>query len=284
MKIITAFADSNKNDEIKKYFTIDENVIFEDIYYAEGILDMLNVYPDIEILFVSEDIIGSEKLYEIIKNVGIKYKKIKILLISNNNILIKKLKFFEQIKLFESYNELILFLENTEKKDILKLNKYNTKEKAIYDKKKLEKGGMTTDTQNFNIENIEELKERLLIFKKTGNVISKKAYDINKLNENTNKNKISKNIKNKAKIVKIAKIVKKEIKKIIDKYVISSLLKIKKLNDSLKQKTFVILKLNILKIIYLICEYEIFKESTKEMIKIKVKEEDKEKYNKYNEN
>lgn len=116
MKIITAFADSNKNDEIKKYFTIDENVIFEDIYYAEGILDMLNVYPDIEILFVSEDIIGSEKLYEIIKNVGIKYKKIKILLISNNKILIKKLKFFEQIKLFESYNELILFLENTEKK------------------------------------------------------------------------------------------------------------------------------------------------------------------------
>lgn len=279
MKIITAFADSNKNDEIKKYFTINENIIFEDIYYAEGILDMLNVYPDIEILFVSEDIIGSEKLYEIIKNVGIKYKKIKILLISNNNILIKKLKFFEQIKIFESYNELILFLEDIEKKDILKLNKYNTKEKTIYNKKNLEKGGITTDTQNFNIENIEELKERLLIFKKTGNVISKKAHNINKLNENenTNKNNISKNIKNKAKIAKI------KIRKIKDKYVINNILKIKNLSDSLKKRIFVILKLSILQIIYLICKYEIIKESTKEVIRVKAKEEGKENNNKYNE-
>lgn len=281
MKIITAFADSNKNDEIKKYFTINENIIFEDIYYAEGILDMLNVYPDIEILFVSEDIIGSEKLYEIIKNVGIKYNKIKILLISNNKILIKKLKFFEQIKLFESYNELILFLEDIEKKDILKLNKYNTKEKAIYNKKNLEKGGITTDTQNFNIENIEELKERLLILKKTGNVISKKAHNINKLNENenenTNKNNISKNIKNKAKIAKI------KIRKIKDKYVINNILKIKNLSDSLKKRIFGILKLSILQIIYLICKYEIIKESTKEVIRVKAKEEGKEKNNKYNE-
>lgn len=279
MKIITAFADSNKNDEIKKYFNIKENVIFEDIYYAEGILDMLNVYPDIEILFVSEDIIGSEKLYEIIKNVGIKYKKIKILLISNNKILIKKLKFFEQIKLFESYNELILFLEDIEKKDILKLNKYNTKEKAIYNKKNLEKGGITTDTQDSNIENIEELKERLLIFKKTGNVISKKAHDINKLDENennnTNKNKISKNIKNK---------VKREIRKIKEIYLINHILKIKDLNDSLKKRIFAIFKLTILKIIYLICKYEIFKESTKEMMRAKIKKEVKEKNNKYNEN
>lgn len=281
MKIITAFADSNKNDEIKKYFTINENIIFEDIYYAEGILDMLNVYPDIEILFVSEDIIGSEKLYEIIKNVGIKYNKIKILLISNNKILIKKLKFFEQVKLFESYNELILFLEDIEKKDILKLNKYNTKEKAIYNKKKLEKGGITTDTQGFNIENIEELKERLLIFKKTGNVISKKAHNINKLNENentnTNKNNISKNIKNKAKIAKI------KIRKIKDKFVINNILKIKNLSDSLKKRIFVILKLSILQIIYLICKYEIIKESTKEAIRVKAKEEGKENNNKYNE-
>lgn len=279
MKIITAFADSNKNDEIKKYFTINENIIFEDIYYAEGILDMLNVYPDIEILFVSEDIIGSEKLYEIIKNVGIKYNKIKILLISNNKILIKKLKFFEQVKLFESYNELILFLEDIEKKDILKLNKYNTKEKAIYNKKNLEKGGITTDTQNFNIENIEELKERLLIFKKTGNVISKKAHNINKLNENenTNKNNISKKIKNKAKIAKI------KIRKIKDKYVINNILKIKNLSDSLKKRIFAILKLSILQIIYLICKYEIIKESTKEAIRVKAKEEGKEKNSKYNE-
>lgn len=281
MKIITAFADSNKNDEIKKYFTINENIIFEDIYYAEGILDMLNVYPDIEILFVSEDIIGSEKLYEIIKNVGIKYNKIKILLISNNKILIKKLKFFEQVKLFESYNELILFLEDIEKKDILKLNKYNTKEKAIYNKKNLEKGGITTDTQDFNIENIEELKERLLIFKKTGNVISKKAHNINKLNENentnTNKNNISKNIKNKAKIAKI------KIRKIKDKYVINNILKIKNLSDSLKKRIFVILKLSILQIIYLICKYEIIKESTKEAIRVGAKEEGKKKNNKYNE-
>ena len=277
MKIITAFADSNKNDEIKKYFTINENIIFEDIYYAEGILDMLNVYPDIEILFVSEDIIGSEKLYEIIKNVGIKYNKIKILLISNNKILIKKLKFFEQIKLFESYNELIVFLENTEKKDILKLNKYNTKEKAIYNKKNLEKGGTTTDTQNFNIENIEELKERLIIFKKTGNVISKKAYEINKSNENENKNKTSKKIKNKAKIVKI------KIRKIIKRYAINNILKIKNLSDSLKKRIFAILKLSILQIIYLICKYEIIKESTKEVIRVKAKEEGKEKNSKYNE-
>ena len=281
MKIITAFADSNKNDEIKKYFTINENIIFEDIYYAEGILDMLNVYPDIEILFVSEDIIGSEKLYEIIKNVGIKYNKIKILLVSNNKILIKKLKFFEQVKLFESYNELILFLEDIEKKDILKLNKYNTKEKAIYNKKNLEKGGITTDTQDFNIENIEELKERLLIFKKTGNVISKKAHNINKLNENentnTNKNNISKNIKNKAEVAKI------KIRKIKDKYVINNILKIKNLSDSLKKRIFVILKLSILQIIYLICKYEIIKESTKEAIRVRAKEEGKKKNNKYNE-
>lgn len=275
MKIITAFADNNKNEEIKKYFSINENIIFEDIYYVEGILDMLNVYPDIERLFVSEDIIGSERLYLIIKNVINKYKKIKILLISNNKDLLKKLKFFEQIKLFESYNELILFLENTEKKDILKLNKYNTKEKAIYNKKNLEKGGTTTDTQNFNIENIEELKERLIIFKKTGNVISKKAYEINKSNENENKNKISKNIKNKVKI---------KIGKIIEIYVINHILKIKDLNDSLKKRIFAIFKLSILKIIYLICKYEMFKESTKEMMRVKAKEEVKEKNNKYNEN
>lgn len=274
MKIITAFADSNKNEEIKKYFSINENIIFEDIYYVEGILDMLNVYPDIEMLFVSEDIIGSERLYLIIKNVINKYEKIKILLISNNKDLLKKLKFFEQIKLFESYNELIVFLENTEKKDILKLNKYK-KEKAIYNKKNLKKGGITTDTQNFNIENIEELKERLIIFKKTGNVISKKAYEINKSNENENKNKISKKIKNKVKI---------KIGKIIEIYVINHILKIKDLNDSLKKRIFAIFKLSILKIIYLICKYEMFKESTKEMMRVKAKEEVKEKNNKYNEN
>lgn len=276
MKIITAFADSNKNEEIKKYFSINENIIFEDIYYVEGILDMLNVYPDIEMLFVSEDIIGSERLYLIIKNVINKYEKIKILLISNNKDLLKKLKFFEQIKLFESYNELIVFLENTEKKDILKLNKYK-KEKAFYNKKNLKKGGITTDTQNFNIENIEELKERLIIFKKTGNVISNKAHNINKLNENTNtnKNKISKKIKNKVKI---------KIGKIIEIYVINHILKIKDLNDSLKKRIFAIFKLSILKIIYLICKYEMFKESTKEMMRVKAKEEVKEKNNKYNEN
>lgn len=277
MKIITAFADSNKNEEIKKYFSINENIIFEDIYYVEGILDMLNVYPDIEMLFVSEDIIGSERLYLIIKNVINKYEKIKILLISNNKDLLKKLKFFEQIKLFESYNELIVFLENTEKKDILKLNKYK-KEKAFYNKKNLKKGGITTDTQNFNIENIEELKERLIIFKKTGNVISKKAYEINKSNENENKNKTSKKIKNKAKIVKI------KIRKIIKRYAINHILKIKDLNDSLKKRIFAIFKLSILKIIYLICKYEMFKESTKEMMRVKAKEEVKEKNNKYNEN
>lgn len=274
MKIITAFADSNKNEEIKKYFSINENIIFEDIYYVEGILDMLNVYPDIEMLFVSEDIIGSERLYLIIKNVINKYEKIKILLISNNKDLLKKLKFFEQIKLFESYNELIVFLENTEKKDILKLNKYK-KEKAFYNKKNLKKGGITTDTQNFNIENIEELKERLIIFKKTGNVISKKAYEINKSNEKENKNKISKKIKNKVKI---------KIGKIIEIYVINHILKIKDLNDSLKKRIFAIFKLSILKIIYLICKYEMFKESTKEMMRVKAKEEVKEKNNKYNEN
>ena len=60
-------------------------------------------------------------------------------------------------------------------------------------------------------------------------------------------------------------------------------MKIKNLSDSLKKRIFAILKLSILQIIYLICKYEIIKESTKEVIRVKAKEEGKEKNNKYNE-
>ena len=178
-KIITAIANPQLNEKLKKE---NLNVIGKDIIYKEGIIDMLEKEQDIDIIIISDQLVGEIK----------------------EDVLIKK------IKRLQENIEIIYILEkqNKELEDNLKENNiskifYNDK-LTISDLLQIIKNEDSSEENDLKKE-IEQLKE--IINKKIDNEnIKNKKVDINKLKNKLTINKI-KNKKNNTEKKKENKII-----------------------------------------------------------------------------
>ena len=82
-KIITAIGDEYINKELKK----EENlkIILNDIQYREGIIEVLEEFQDINFIILNTLLQGDIEIKELIKQINIINKNIKIIIISENN-------------------------------------------------------------------------------------------------------------------------------------------------------------------------------------------------------
>ena len=139
-KIITAINNPKLNEELKKENNFE--IVCKDIQYKEAILEILEKNKNIDLIIISEQILGEinfEKLIEKIKLINDKIKIIFILEKENEeleNILIKnninEIYYNNEINLFELI-KIINKKENNLEEEIIKLkkiiNKFNNKEK-----------------------------------------------------------------------------------------------------------------------------------------------------------
>ena len=82
-KIITAIGDEYINKELKK----EENlkIILNDIQYREGVIEVLEEFQDINFIILNTLLQGDIEIKELIKQINIINKNIKIIIISENN-------------------------------------------------------------------------------------------------------------------------------------------------------------------------------------------------------
>ena len=83
-KIITALGNENINNELKKEKDIE--IILNDIQYKEGILEILEKYQDIDYIILDSSLQGDITIEELIKQINIINKDIKIIIILENNL------------------------------------------------------------------------------------------------------------------------------------------------------------------------------------------------------
>ena len=81
IKILTALGNPSLNNELKKYK--DFEIIGKDIQYKDGIIEILEINPDINYLIVSEELDGQTSLEELIDLIIKINRKIKIIIILN---------------------------------------------------------------------------------------------------------------------------------------------------------------------------------------------------------
>ena len=117
-KIITAIDNPKLNEELKKENNF--KIMCKDIQYREAILEVLEKYKNIDIIIISEKIIGEISFDKLIENIKLINEKIKIIfiletendylekiLIKNN---IKDIYYNSKTNLFD----LIKIIKNTE--------------------------------------------------------------------------------------------------------------------------------------------------------------------------
>ncbi len=78
MKIITAINNPKLNDELKNEKNIE--IICKDIFYKEGILEILENEINIDYIIINSQLEGEIKLNKLIEKIIEKNEKIKILL------------------------------------------------------------------------------------------------------------------------------------------------------------------------------------------------------------
>lgn len=139
-KIITALGNEKINLELKKLNNI--KVLFNDIQYKEGIIEILEIYSDIDFLILSDILAGELEIDELVNKIKIINNKIKIFLLTNekrveNNNKLKKIDyvFYKNIEI-QKIVELIFKEENyINTKEIIKRNnfieKHNSKNNKI---------------------------------------------------------------------------------------------------------------------------------------------------------
>ena len=208
-KIITAINNPKLNEELKKEKNF--NIIGKDIQYKEAILEILEKNKEIDLIIISEQILGEISFENLIEKIRFINEKIKIIFIlekENNdleNILIKNnikdIYYNDEINLFElikiiNKNEINMEEEIIKLKNIIKENNIN------YNKLK----------NNYLKNNKNKINNR--INNKEKNI--KNNYKKNNM-KNTKKFKLNKNILKKNKIIKKEnkKIIKNKLKKTI---------------------------------------------------------------------
>ena len=130
MKIITAMNNPELNEELKKEKNIE--IICKDIFYKEGILEILENEINIDYIFINYELPGEIKLNNLIEKIIEKNEKIKIIILikkeSKNNLYkIKKEKItknnLEIIKDIKNKNIIRIFYN--EKLNLIELKNYN---------------------------------------------------------------------------------------------------------------------------------------------------------------
>ena len=130
MKIITAMNNPELNEELKKEKNIE--IICKDIFYKEGILEILENEINLDYIFINYELPGEIKLNNLIEKIMEKNEKIKIIILikkeSKNNLYkIKKEKItknnLEIIKDIKNKNIIRIFYN--EKLNLIELKNYN---------------------------------------------------------------------------------------------------------------------------------------------------------------
>ena len=81
MKIITAINNPKLNDELKNEKNIE--IICKDIFYKEGILEILENEINIDYIIINSQLEGEIKLNKLIEKIIEKNEKIKIIILIN---------------------------------------------------------------------------------------------------------------------------------------------------------------------------------------------------------
>lgn len=191
-KVITAIGNEKLNLQLKKEKNIE--VISNDIQYKEGILETLEKYQNIDFLIINSLLPGYINLEELIIEINIINKNIKIII-----ILEYKDELLEK-KLYEKNVYKIIYNNQIEISDLLKIineeNINNEELKKEIDKLKniiLEKDSENNFMKNKRIKNTKELKNN----KKIKNINSKNINSvINKIRNKFNKKEINNSNKN----------------------------------------------------------------------------------------
>ena len=157
MKIITALENPKTNERLKK--ETDFEIIGNDILYQEGVLEILEKNPEINLIIISELLSGEIGFIKLIEKIKLINKKIEIIAILKNeneetknyliskgvfnifynnkitnNELIEKIKNINKIKQENNINEEI---ENLKKIILEKNNNKNINNKILYLKGKI---------------------------------------------------------------------------------------------------------------------------------------------------
>ena len=129
-KVITAIGNEKINTELKKEKNIE--IVTNDIQYKEGILEALEIYEDIDYLILNSLLQGNINIEELIIEINILNKNIKIIIIlENKNDELEK-------RLFEKNIYKILYNNEIEISELIKIildnNPYNEKLKKKINK------------------------------------------------------------------------------------------------------------------------------------------------------
>ena len=82
MKIITALENPKTNEKLKKYTNFE--ILGNDIQYQEGIIEILEQNPDIDLIIISELLTGQIGFKKLIEKIKIMNKNIEIIVILKN--------------------------------------------------------------------------------------------------------------------------------------------------------------------------------------------------------
>lgn len=125
MNILTAINNDEINQKLNEIENI--NVVFKDIKYKEGILEILEKTKNIEYIFLKEDLNGQIKINKLINKIKNKNNKIKIIIILNKKekikekylnknkikyIYLKQLKISKMLDIIKKENKIIAILGN----------------------------------------------------------------------------------------------------------------------------------------------------------------------------
>ena len=129
MKIITALNNAKLNEELKNEKNI--NLICKNIFYKEGILEILENEINIDYIILNNNLPGEIKLNNLIEKIIEKNEKIKIIILikkenKNNFYKIKKEKINDNIEIIKDIkNKNIIRIFYTGEINLNKLKKYN---------------------------------------------------------------------------------------------------------------------------------------------------------------
>ena len=149
-KIITALVNPNLIEKIKKYKNIE--ILTKDIQYQEGIFEVLEKEKNIDFLILSENLLGKNKIENLIKKIKEKNNKLKIILVMEN-----KNENIENILYFNGVNK--IFYNNEKIINIIKYIENKNEEKNTEIKNELENLKKLLIKNNIYLEDEKEIKE-----------------------------------------------------------------------------------------------------------------------------
>ena len=116
-RIITALGNPNLSEKIKKYKNIE--ILTKDIQYQEGIFEVLEKEKNIDFLILSENLLGKNKIENLIKKIKEKNNKLKIILVmENKNENIENILYFNGVnKIFYNNEKIINIIKYIENKN-----------------------------------------------------------------------------------------------------------------------------------------------------------------------